>query len=173
MILKASLKWIVVLPIVVIMALGACKKPRLENELDYIPPLVLATSLEDSLPLKAIDALDLPKTYGTKILYYNGLYASYFEYEADPNAVVQTVSQLPFPIHLNIPADTLCRPISQHDFETMMKLISAEEKESTSNFWASYKNKFNAFECIKGQFKHTLLLSRNSNRILHRIEFLG
>lgn len=173
MILKVSLKWIVVLPIVAIMALGACKKPRLESELDYIPPLVLATSLEDSLPLRAIDTLDLPKIYGTKILYHNGLHASYFEYEADPDAVMQTVSQLPFPIHLNIPADTLCRPISPYDIETMMKLISVEEKESTSNFWASYKKNSHAFECIKGQFKHTLLLSRNSNRILHRIEFLG
>src|SRR5688500_17018085 len=170
---KVSLKWMVVLPIVVLMALGACKKPRLENELDYIPPLVLATSLEDSLPDEAITALNLPKTNGTKVLYHNGLYASYFEYEADPDAVMKTVSQLPFPIYLNIAADTLCRPISRHDVETMMKLISAEEKESTSNFWAGSKNNSNAFECIKGQFKHTLLLNRNSNGILHRIEFLG
>jgi hypothetical protein len=170
---KIFLKWVFILPIAVPMILGACKKPRLEEELDYIPPLVLATSLEDSLPSKAIKALNVPNTIGTKILYHNGLYASYFEYESDPNAVIETVSQLPFPISSNIPADTLCRPISPRDIETMMKLISAEEKESTANFWTSYKNKYDAFECIKGHFRHTLLVNRSSNRILHRIEFLG
>lgn len=171
--MKAFLKWIFVLPIVMLTVLGACKKPHLEEELDYIPPLVLTTSLEDSLPSKAIKALNLPKTLGTKILYQNGLYASYFEYEANPDAVVETVSQLPFPIHLNVPADTLCRPISSHDIEIMLKLISPEEKENTANFWTSYKNSSSAFECIKGHFRHTLLMNRNSNKILHRIEFLG
>jgi len=169
---RIFVKWIVVLPLLILLALGICKKPIFEKPLDEVPPLVLATSLEDSLPSVTIKALNLKNIDGIKIQYNNGLYASYFEYQADPETVIKTISQLPFPIYTTL-ADTICRPIGFDAIDLMRNQISSIERETMESFWTIDQNSFVVYECIKAPFKHTLQIRKNSNRIFHRIEFMG
>ena len=79
------------IPLLVMIALGACKKPVLEIPLDFIPPLVLSTSIQDSLPSAAVKILKLDGVSGLKIKHHNGMYASYFEYEADKSLLINTI----------------------------------------------------------------------------------
>lgn len=170
--MRVFTRWIVVLPVLIILALGICKKPIFEKHLADPPPLVLVTSIEDSLPSSAVKALKLKGVEGIKIQYHNGLYTSYFEYQADPDAVINTISQLSFPIHASF-ADTTCRPLGFALMELIRNQISLIERETTENFWTVDQKNFNVYECIKGSFRHTLQISKTSTRIFHRIEFMG
>lgn len=169
---RIFVKWMGTLPLLILLALGICKKPIFEKSLDDVPPLVLATSLEDSLPSVTIKALNLESIDGIKIQYNTGLYASYFEYRADPETVIKTISQLPFPIHTTL-ADTICRPVGFDAINLIRTQISSIERETMENFWTIDPTSFVAYECIKAPFKHILQISKNSNQIFHRIEFIG
>jgi hypothetical protein len=155
-----------------LIAAGACKKPVLEVNDGTIPPLVLTAAIEDSLPSKTIRALNLNGVIGLKVQYYSGVYTSYFEYEADKSLLLETISELPFPMNSNL-SDTHCRRISLQALITQRKTVSAIELESASHFWQSLETDYEIFECIKAPFRHTLQVAKNSNQVLHRIELLG
>jgi len=154
-----------------LLAAGACKKPVLEVTDGTIPPLVLATAIEDSLPPKTIMALHLEGITGLKLQYYSGLHTSYFEYEADKDILLDTISALPFPMNSNI-SDTRCRKISFQTLNAMKKNINVTEIESAARFWDTAESQYQVFECIKPPFKHTLQVESGSRHILHRIELL-
>ena len=156
---------------VFLLALGACKKPVLEVTDGTIPPLVLATAIEDSLPAKTVKALHLEGTRGLKIQYYSGLYSSYFEYDVDNNVLLEEISSLPFPMNSSL-SDTRCRKISFQTFNGLRKNISTTELESVPRFWNTDKSGYQRFECIKPPYKHTLQLQSGTNHVLHRIELL-
>jgi hypothetical protein len=160
------------IPLLILLALGACKKPVLEIPLDYIPPLVLSTSIQDSLPAAAIKVLKLDGVSGLKIKHHNGMYASYFEYEADKNLLVNTISNLPFSMDA-AKADTRCHPISLQQIDVIRQNLLPGELENTTFFWNVDRSHLKVFECIKPPYRHTIQMSENSNRILHRIELLG
>jgi hypothetical protein len=154
-----------------LLALGACKKPVLEVTEGTIPPLILSIAIEDSLPAKTIQALDLEGTTGLKIQYYSGLYNSYFEYEADNRLLLEEISSLPFPMNSRR-SDTQCRLLSFETFKTIRKDISTAELENTAHFWDTDEASYQIFECIKPPYKHILQLERGTDHVLHRIELL-
>ena len=160
------------IPLLLLLALGACKKPVLEIPLDFIPPLVLSTSIQDSLPAAAIKVLKLDGVSGLKIKHHNGMYASYFEYEADKNLLLNTISSLPFSMDAN-KADTRCHLISLEQIDVMRQDLLPGEFENTTFFWDVDRSHLKVYECIKPPYRHTIQMSENSNRILHRIELLG
>lgn len=160
------------LPLVLLMVLGACKKPVLEVREKSVPPLILSTSIHDSLPLKAVKALHLSDVVGIKIKHHTGLYSNYFEYHADRNLLLETLSELPF-VMQNMIADTQCHQISFEEMARIQVDLSAVEIENTSFFWMTDASSIDVFECIKPPFRHTIQVTKNSKRILHRIEFLG
>jgi hypothetical protein len=160
------------IPLLVLLALGSCKKPVLEIPLDFIPPLVLSTSIQDSLPAAAIKVLKLDGVSGLKIKHHNGMYASYFEYEADKNLLLNTISTLPFSMDAN-KADTRCHLISLEQIDALRRDLLPGEFENTMFFWNVDRSQMKVFECIKPPYRHTIQMSENSNRILHRIELLG
>lgn len=160
------------IPFLVLMALGACKKPVLEIPLSYIPPLVLSTSIQDSLPAAAIKILKLDGVSGVKIKHHNGMYASYFEYKADKNLLLNTISSLPFSMDATM-ADTQCHPISLQQIDVRRQNLLPGELENTTFFWDVDRSHMKVFECIKPPYRHTIQVSENSDRILHRIELLG
>jgi hypothetical protein len=165
----------VVLPfalLVLLIASGACKKPVLEITEKVVPPLVLSTSIQDSLPHKAVQALDLSHVVGLKVKYASGLYSDYFEYDADRNLLLVTIAELPFTIQ-GVVADTRCHPLSFEEMMVHKQNLSPTEISSAEFFWTTDPTSIDVFECIKPPFRHTLQVGRNSNRILHRIEFLG
>ena len=158
-------------PLILLLALGACKKPVVEVPLDFIPPLVLSTSIHDSLPSGAVKALHLEGITGVKIKHHNGMYASYFEYEADKNLLLKTISALPF--HMDATkADTQCYSISIQDLEIIKQKLQPQELENTAFFWNVDQSAVTIFECIKPPFRHTIQVTENSRHILHRIELL-
>jgi hypothetical protein len=160
------------IPLVLFLALGACKKPVLEIPLNFIPPLVLSTSIQDSLPSAAIKVLKLDGVSGLKIKHHNGMYASYFEYEADKDLLLNTISSLPFSIDVT-KADTRCHLISLHQIDILRQNLLPGEFENTTFFWNVDRSHMKVFECIKPPYRHTIQMSEGSNRILHRIELLG
>jgi len=154
-----------------LLAAGACKKPILEVTESTVPPLVLTTSIGDSLPAKAISSLDLDGLTGIKIQHYSGLYCSYFEYNADKKLLLETISTLPFPLHAKY-SDIICHRISTADLDMIRRGLSKIELESVPAFWDADLSNAEIFECVKPPFRHTLQIAKASNRILHRIELL-
>ena len=159
-------------PIVFLFALCACKKPVMEVSLDYVPPLILSTSIYDSLPAKAVNTLQLEHVNGVKIKHYDGSYTNYFEYDADKNLLLQTISSLPIPINAEI-ADVSCQRISFQEIDMMRKGLRVEEFESTASFWNAAGTDVEIYQCLKPPYRHIIRVSKNSNRILHRVEFTG
>jgi hypothetical protein len=162
--------WGFLLPIFLLTA-GACKKPVLESTDGTIPPLVLSTAIEDSLPAKMITALNLEGITGLKIQYYSGLHNSYFEYDAEKDVVLDAISALPFPMTADI-SDTRCRTISFQTLNSVKKNISSTELTSASHFWDTVESEYEVFECIKPPYKHILQVETDGKHILHRIELL-
>lgn len=165
----------VVLPfalLVLLITSGACKKPVLEITEKVVPPLILSTSIQDSLPHKAVQALGLSHVVGLKVKYASGLYSDYFEYDAERNLLLATIAELPFKLQ-GVVADTRCHPISFEEMMAQKENLSPTETSSAEFFWATDPMSVDVFECVKPPFRHTLQVGRNSNRILHRIEFLG
>ena len=154
-----------------LLAAGACKKPVLEVTDGTIPPLVLSTAIEDSLPARMITSLNLGGITGLKIQYYSGLHNSYFEYDAEKNVLLDAISAIPIPMNADI-SDTRCRPISFQTLNNLKKNISSTELRSASRFWDTVESEYQVFECIKPPYKHILQVDTDSKHILHRIELL-
>jgi hypothetical protein len=100
------------------------------------------------------------------------MYASYFEYEADKNLLVNTISNLPFSMDA-AKADTRCHSISFQELDVIRQNLQPYEFENTTSFWNVDRSNLKVFECIKPPFRHTIQMTDGSNRILHRIELLG
>lgn len=154
-----------------LMTLGACKKPVLEVTDGTIPPLVLATAIEDSLPRNTVEELHLEGITGLRVQYYSGLHNSYFEYHAEKNLLLEAISSLPFPMNSSL-SDTRCRSISFQDFVARKKNISSTELETAPRFWNINEADYQIFECIKSPYRHILQLEHGSDHVLHRIELL-
>jgi hypothetical protein len=153
-----------------VFALGACKKPILETGAAEIPPLVLSTSIYDSLPDAAIKKLHLTDVTGMKFKYHTGKFTCYFEYSADKKLVLQVLSELPFPIDISI-ADSTCKQISLGEMGSLSQHLSRTEVDGTSSFW-NVSHNVEVFECIKPPFRHIVQISP-TKKVLHRIEFIG
>lgn len=156
--------------LLIIFSLGACKKPILEVTDNVVPPMILATALEDTLPSAAVEALDVKGVTGLKIQYYSGLFTSYFEYDIDKGLLLKTISALPFTQSASI-ADTLCREIAVTQMAQPWEDLSAAKSDLTMPDLQGEATQI--FECLKPPYRHTLVLTKNSNRIHHRVEFLG
>lgn len=135
---------------------------------EAVPPLVLYTGLHDTLPESAITALGLttPVT-GIKFLLASGRYASYYEYQADPEQVLSVVSALPFS-RSTIQADVTYRRISYRDLAVLRSEIPSGELERTAYFWDAAQHEIEIYESIKPPLRHTLLINRTTNQVMHR-----
>ena len=163
---------LITIPFTLLFILGACKKPLMEVPLRFVPPLVLSTSIHDSLPSEAINKLKLGGVSGLKIKHHNGLYASYFEYEADKDLLLSTIAGLPFRMDATR-ADTRCHFISVEELGRVREQLQPQEFENTEFFWNVDQTKLTIFECVKPPFRHTIQMIEGSKRIRHRIELLG
>ena len=160
------------IPLVTLFAWGACKKPVFEPSLNYIPPLVLSTSIHDSLPAGAIKALNLDNITGLQIRHHNGQYSNYFEYEADKALLLKLMDALPISLNATI-ADTRCYQISIEDFNVVRRGLQPDEFQNTTSFWQAGETDVEVFQCIKPPYRHLIQITKNSNRIIHRVEFTG
>lgn len=163
------------LPFLLLFSLCSCKKTDRQNVVrghELIPPLVVRTTLYDSLPPDAIRHLQLENIGGLKVKYSTGRYVSYFEYSANSDTVLNVIANLPFSKHTPL-ADTSCRKVPSESLQQLRSLVSIEEQTTGTSFWDANMNDVEVYECLKAPFRHVLVISKNSSRILHRIEYKG
>lgn len=164
------------LPFFLISYLFACNKPvsreviTVWNEKNH--PIILKTSVFDTIRVSSIRALDIQELHGVSARYPSGKNVSYFEYEADTSTLLTFISCLPFKNNNNV-SDTTCR-LQNFDFSLSDKqFLSPEELAAASFFWDILPHEYSYYECLKSPERHTLLIHKQTGRVLHRIEVNG
>lgn len=100
-----------------------------------------------------------------------GTYTYYFEYIANKQDTVRRISALPF-LKDNRPSSLACELMNAQLSPLDNAALTQEERDATSFFWNVRADEFIFYECYKSPVKHTLLLSKTSDRILHKVEFI-
>lgn len=134
-----------------------------------IPSVVFATSLRDTLPVEMVERFGLSKVSGVKLKSGPRNDVSYFEYSAEVPAFLRALGNCPFH-RSEILADTTARRIDRREIEMLAATVNETEKQAAPLFWNSGKS-FDAYECIKPPFRHTLLVNTSTGKILHRVSF--
>jgi hypothetical protein len=148
--------------------ISACEKPKTPMvEVPSDQYLSFATSLNDTIPLKAISTLQLKaKVEGYKIRYLTGEERRYFDYQAEPERVIQAFRDMAF-------------VISDDRTDIDLRMVSFEEMKSaddyapdeSEDFWNIQPTEYYAFECLKSGIKHQVLIHKNTHRVLHRVVY--
>jgi hypothetical protein len=100
-----------------------------------------------------------------------GNYTYYFEYIANKQDTLRRISALPF-LKDNHPSSLSCELMNSTLNPLDNTALTQEERNATSFFWDTRADEFIFYECFKSPVKHTLLLSKTSDRILHKVEFI-
>ncbi|MBT1688457.1 hypothetical protein [Dawidia soli] len=164
-----------VIPLLVLFLSAACDKrqqipdaPVSINE--AVGPIVLHASLQDTLSPAFLQALRLGKVEGLNVKYLSGREAHYFAYIADPDAVLRAVARTAFSKHVVV-ADTVCRRIDARALDVLAQPLHATELAAGAFFWQADAAGLEAYECVRGPVRHTLLIRRATHTVLHRVEF--
>ena len=146
--------------LMLLFALGSCKKPVLEVTSETVPPIILATSIYDSLPAHAVKTLGLEALSGLKLVYRSGEQISYFHYRIDKHKLLHVLGELPFNAHARI-ADTYCRNISAVDLERPWDDLSALDPEMQISI---DDPDIIVYQCSKPPFLHTVVARAESDQ---------
>ena len=95
----------------------------------------------------------------------------YFEYIANKQDTLRRISALPF-LKDNRPSSLTCELMYASLNPMDNAALTQEARDATSFFWNANAEDFIFYECYKSPVKHTLLLSKTSDRILHKVEFI-
>ncbi len=118
------------------------------------------------------NTFEVRQTAGVKIYHpQTGRYVYYFDYVANKQDTLRRIAALPF-LKDNRPSSLTCELMDSPLNPLEPPALSAEEKEATAFFWEAQAETFTFYECYKSPVKHTLLLSKTSDRILHKVEFI-
>jgi hypothetical protein len=161
------------LSVIVAVSFLSCNKPSAYyNDPSTLDEFKFATlsnvSVYDTLPKKAFNYVSLHQLNGIKALYPSGKSTTYFEYEGEASSFLRAISTLPF--KASEVSDTFCRKIEQPFSLSGKQLLSDQEINAASFFWGIDPVQYTQYECVKGRQRHTILISNNDGRILHRIE---
>lgn len=169
-----NISWI--LPLFLISYLFACTKPSAReiitvwNEKNH--PVISKTSLFDTIHVNSIRALDVRELHGVNAQYRSGRKVSYFEYDTDVSTLLTFLTCLPFKPD-NAISDTTCR-LQNFDFSLSGKrFLPQEELVAADFFWNIQPQDYLYYECLKSPERHTLLIHKQTRRVLHRIEVSG
>jgi hypothetical protein len=139
---------------------------------EAFPPLVLSTSLFDSLPEQAVYDLGLSQVRGVKLRFHHGGFASYFHYTVDASKLLNVLARVPVPVNVTI-ADTTYRRMDALELKAMVSMLPAAEIENSQGFWQTDIRDFEIFECIKPPMRHIVLVRSADNHVLHRVTPAG
>jgi hypothetical protein len=94
----------------------------------------------------------------------------YFEYEANAQDTLKLIASLPSAIDNEV--SSVAPMLMESDINPMeiSEAYTEEAREATSFFWNAKAEDYTFYECIKSPMKHTLLISKSSSRILHKVE---
>jgi hypothetical protein len=113
----------------------------------------------------------IQEIHGVKIMdYENRKIEYYFEYEANEKDTLQMIASLPFRMDDRISNVAPMLMESNSNPLEVNASFTKEAMDATSFFWKAKAEDFVFYECVKSPMKHTLLVSKNSSRILHKVE---
>ena len=121
--------------------------------------------------LNHVSVEGIQEIHGVKIMDYDhNKVEYYFEYNANAEDTLKMIASLPFAIddHVSSVAPTLME--SNSNPLKINAAFTEEVREATSFFWNAKAEDFIFYECIKSPMKHTLMISKTSSRILHKVE---
>jgi hypothetical protein len=135
---------------------------------DQVYSITNASLQTDILHKATIEGLK--QLHGVRITYVDRTkIAYYFEYEANVQDTLKVIGSLPFVIDDNASSlECTLMESKTNPLETME--TSEQVREATAFFWNLKPSDFIFYECAKSPLKHTLLISKTSSRILHKIE---
>lgn len=159
-----------VLPMM-LLAYTGCQKPKhIDAEIltDDLTASVTEVSMNDTMPAKYIQLLNLGKTSGLQFNYGDRHLRTYFEYHGDKRNVLDALAQLGFSKNSAL-ADTKCRPLDPSQFLDMRAVTRDEERNQADFFWGIEPDAYEIYECLKTPSRHLVLIDKNSDRILHLV----
>jgi hypothetical protein len=113
----------------------------------------------------------IQELHGVKIIDYDHQKVEYyFEYEANLVDTLKIVASLPFAIDDNI---SYVAPVLMENDANPLEVnptFTEEIREATAFFWNAKPEEFTFYECVKSPMKHTILISKTSSRVLHKVE---
>lgn len=117
-------------------------------------------------------SFQVQQSAGVKVYHAEtGKVVYYFDYIANKQDTLRRIAALPFRKD-NRPSSLSCE-LMDSPINPLTVLPSSEEiKNATAFFWENEAEEFTFYECYKSPVKHTLLLSKTSDRILHKVEFI-
>lgn len=114
----------------------------------------------------------LQQINGIKIINSDtGKLTYYFEYIANKQDTLRRIAAMPF-LKDNRKSSTACELMNTKLDPLDHRDLTQEERDATSFFWNAQADEFTFYECYKSPVKHTLLLSKTSDRILHKVELI-
>ncbi len=117
--------------------------------------------------------IDVKEIHGVRVADHDADTVSfYFEYEADYNEILNTISAMPVMIGNNryaMRCGLLNSPTIPLDDS---KKLSREELNASDFFWNAKPEDYTFYECLKGSTRHLMLVSKISSRILHKVEII-
>jgi hypothetical protein len=96
----------------------------------------------------------------------------YFEYEADHSRVMELLASMPFQLDDNKSSVQCGLMNSETNPLLYAATLSKVERDASNFFWTAQPTEYTFYECTKSPLKHTMLVSKNSSRILHRVEVI-
>ena len=161
------------LPGLLILSSLACTKPRRplsEDEARKVPPIVFYTSLGDTLPPKTIAEIGAGDVMGIKVKNLVGEESRYFMYEANAQDVLRALARMPIRMD-SVRVDINCAPIEMEHVMNLRTQISPTESRSSGFFWNIDTNSYEAYECVKDDAWHIVLVHKYTRQILHRVSY--
>jgi hypothetical protein len=130
---------------------------------------VTTASLSDSIPGQVLESLGLTGVSGIRVNFRGRPAVDYFSYRCDKNKLLLSLSKIPFAISHSA-ADATYRQLGVDDLLRLRQDIPTSELSGAPGFWTARSEEFDIVECLKPPFRHTLLISKTGNEVLHRIE---
>ena len=96
----------------------------------------------------------------------------YFEYEADHTKVLSLLASMSFRLDNNNSSVQCGLMNSESNPLLCFGALSQVERDASSFFWSANATDYTFYECTKSPLKHTMLVSKTSSRILHRVEMI-
>jgi hypothetical protein len=140
-----------------------------EAELYYGPPISHASVQHE---IFGNTGVPLQQLNGVKIFNADtGRFTYYFEYIANKQDTLRRIAALPF-LKDNRRTSLSYQLLDSFENPLDGSKLSKEEYEASSFYWDARGEEFTFYECYRSPMKHTILLSKNSDRVLHKVEVI-
>lgn len=147
-----------------------CTKPQhihAGGRIGELGPLVREVGLADTISQSFAKDLHLEGTTGSSFEYPSGQRSSYFSYNAQPEALLNALARLPFPLRDRF-ADVAYHHVSGEEWYALRDTVSEYERSGQALFWDAAPDRFHIIASTKNE-DHLLLIEKNGNRIIHRV----